>query len=138
MRVDPFRTPGLGDQTYLWTHDGVGVLVDPQRDVDRFLAVADERDVEIRFVLETHLHNDYVSGGVDAARRTGAELVVPAAAAPAYGVPGAAGGAPASKEARPSSPEAMLCRMRIGGTPRRPKKMKASRMSSTPVNCSTR
>ncbi|HEX6254672.1 MAG TPA: MBL fold metallo-hydrolase [Euzebyales bacterium] len=84
MRVDPFRTPGLGDQTYLWTHDGVGVLVDPQRDVDRFLAVADERDVEIRFVLETHLHNDYVSGGVEAARRTGAELVVPAAAAPAY------------------------------------------------------
>jgi hydroxyacylglutathione hydrolase len=84
MRVDSFRTPGLGDQSYLWTHDGVGVLVDPQRDVDRFLATADARDVDVRFVLETHLHNDYVSGGVEAARRTGAELVLPAAAAPAY------------------------------------------------------
>ncbi|WP_084959934.1 MBL fold metallo-hydrolase [Thermoactinospora rubra] len=84
MDVIAFRTPGLGDQTYLLTHDGMGVLVDPQRDLDRFLAVAAERDVELRFVLETHLHNDYVSGGEQAARRTGAELVMPAGAAPAY------------------------------------------------------
>lgn len=84
MDITPFRTPGLGDQTYLLTHDGKGVLVDPQRDVDRFLDVVTERDVELRFVLETHLHNDYVSGAEQAAVRTGAELVLPAAAAPAY------------------------------------------------------
>ncbi|MGI5271160.1 MBL fold metallo-hydrolase [Nonomuraea sp. CA-218870] len=84
MDVVPFRTPGLGDQTYLLTHEGKGVLVDPQRDIDRFLAAAAERDVELRFVLETHLHNDYVSGAEQAALRTGAELVLPAAAAPAY------------------------------------------------------
>ncbi|MEV6986038.1 MBL fold metallo-hydrolase [Sphaerisporangium sp. NPDC051017] len=79
-----FRTPGLGDQTYLFTHEGKGVLVDPQRDIGRFLDAAAERDVDLRFVLETHLHNDYVSGGEQAALRTGAELVLPAAAAPAY------------------------------------------------------
>ncbi|XVQ88511.1 MBL fold metallo-hydrolase [Microbispora siamensis] len=84
MEILPFRTPGLGDQTYLLTHEGKGVLVDPQRDIDRFLRAAAERDVELRFVLETHLHNDYVSGGEQAALRTGAELVLPAAAAPAY------------------------------------------------------
>ncbi|MFC5994169.1 rhodanese-like domain-containing protein [Pseudonocardia hispaniensis] len=84
MEIVPFRTPGLGDQTYLLVHDGRGVLVDPQRDIDRFLAAAAERDVELRFVLETHLHNDYHSGAEQAARRTGAELVLPAAAAPAY------------------------------------------------------
>ncbi|MFB4294917.1 rhodanese-like domain-containing protein [Nonomuraea sp. ATR24] len=84
MDVISFRTPGLGDQTYLLTHEGKGVLVDPQRDIDRFLRVAAERDVELRLVLETHLHNDYVSGGEQAALRTGAELVLPAAAAPAY------------------------------------------------------
>jgi glyoxylase-like metal-dependent hydrolase (beta-lactamase superfamily II)/rhodanese-related sulfurtransferase len=84
MDVTSFRTPGLGDQSYLLTHEGRGVLVDPQRDIDRFLSVAAERDVELRFVLETHLHNDYVSGGEQAAMRTGAELVMPAAAAPAY------------------------------------------------------
>ncbi|WP_043628502.1 MBL fold metallo-hydrolase [Nonomuraea candida] len=84
MDVTSFRTPGLGDQTYLLTHEGRGVLVDPQRDIGRFLDAAAERDVELRFVLETHLHNDYLSGAEQAARRTGAELVLPAAAAPAY------------------------------------------------------
>ncbi len=84
MELMSFRTPGLGDQTYLFTHEGKGILVDPQRDVDRFLAAAEERDVEMRLVLETHLHNDYVSGGEQVALRTGAELVLPAAAAPAY------------------------------------------------------
>jgi glyoxylase-like metal-dependent hydrolase (beta-lactamase superfamily II)/rhodanese-related sulfurtransferase len=84
MDLMSFRTPGLGDQTYLLTHEGKAVLVDPQRDIDRFLAAAGERDVELRFVLETHLHNDYVSGGEQAALRTGAELVLPAAAAAAY------------------------------------------------------
>ncbi|MFI7145038.1 rhodanese-like domain-containing protein [Nonomuraea sp. NPDC050022] len=84
MDVMLFRTLGLGDQTYLLTHEGKGVLVDPQRDIDRFLRAAAERDVDLRFVLETHLHNDYVSGGEQAALRTGAELVLPAAAAPSY------------------------------------------------------
>lgn len=84
MEIVSFRTPGLGDQTYLLVHEGRAVLVDPQRDVDRFLAELAGRDAQLRFVLETHLHNDYVSGGEQVARRTGAELVMPAAAAPAY------------------------------------------------------
>lgn len=84
MEVVSFRTPGLGDQTFLLTHEGKGVLVDPQRDIDRFLVAAAERDVELRFVLETHLHNDYVSGAGQAAAETGAELVLPAGAGTAY------------------------------------------------------
>ncbi|MFC4058571.1 MBL fold metallo-hydrolase [Planomonospora corallina] len=84
MEVVPFRTPGLGDQSYLLVHEGMGVLVDPQRDIGRFVRAAAERGAEPRFVLETHLHNDYVSGARQAALDTGAELVLPAAAAPAY------------------------------------------------------
>jgi hydroxyacylglutathione hydrolase len=84
MDVVSFRTPGLGDQTYLLVHGGRGVLVDPQRDIDRFLDAAAARDVDLRFVLETHLHNDYHSGAEQAALRTGAELVLPAGAAAAY------------------------------------------------------
>ncbi|MFC3492626.1 MBL fold metallo-hydrolase [Glycomyces rhizosphaerae] len=84
MEIISFPTPGLGDTSYLLVHEGLGVLVDPQRDIDRFLAEAARRDVDLRFVLETHLHNDYVSGGEQAALRAGAELVLPAAAAPAY------------------------------------------------------
>lgn len=84
MEIISFRTPGLGDQTYLLEHEGKGILVDPQRDIDRFLGAAAERSINLQFVLETHLHNDYVSGGEQAALRTGAQLVLPAAAAAAY------------------------------------------------------
>lgn len=81
MHITPIRTPDLGDTSYLVTHDGIGILVDPQRDIARFLP---PDDIELRWVLETHLHNDYVSGGPAIARRTGAELILPAAAAPSY------------------------------------------------------
>jgi hydroxyacylglutathione hydrolase len=84
MDVLTLRTPGLGDSTYLVSHGGVGLLIDPQRDVERFLSAAAEADVELRWVFETHLHNDYISGGPEVARRTGAELVLPAAAGAAY------------------------------------------------------
>lgn len=84
MEIHSFRTPGLGDQTYLLEHEGKAILVDPQRDISRFLDDAAARDLELRFVLETHLHNDYVSGAEQAALHTGAELVLPAAAAAAY------------------------------------------------------
>ena len=78
------RTPGLGDTSYVFGHDGAAIVVDPQRDIDRLLEPIAEEGLEVRYVLETHLHNDYVSGGRDLARETGAELVLPASAAPAY------------------------------------------------------
>lgn len=78
------RTPGLGDSTYILTHEGVGVVVDPQRDIDRFADILDSEDTDLRFILETHVHNDYVSGGNQLAKATGAELVMPAGAAPAF------------------------------------------------------
>jgi glyoxylase-like metal-dependent hydrolase (beta-lactamase superfamily II)/rhodanese-related sulfurtransferase len=82
MNVTTFVTPGLGDSTYLFEHDGIGVLVDPQRDIDRFVEAA--ADLDMRFVLETHLHNDYVSGGRSAARATGGQLVLPASSGAAF------------------------------------------------------
>ncbi|MGB5730168.1 MAG: MBL fold metallo-hydrolase [Acidimicrobiia bacterium] len=82
MNVTTFVTPGLGDSTYLLEHEGVGMLVDPQRDIDRFVDAAS--DLDTRFILETHLHNDYVSGGLSAAHATGAELVLPASSGAAF------------------------------------------------------
>jgi len=84
LDVRGIRTPGLGDTTYLLSHNGVGVVVDPQRDVQRFLDQADIAGVRIRYVLETHVHNDYVSGGRELARRAQAELVLPAGAGVAF------------------------------------------------------
>jgi glyoxylase-like metal-dependent hydrolase (beta-lactamase superfamily II)/rhodanese-related sulfurtransferase len=70
--VVPIDTPGLGDRTYL-AHDGrVALVVDPQRDYDRVLAVAEEAGVTITHVFETHIHNDYVTGGLALARQVGA------------------------------------------------------------------
>jgi glyoxylase-like metal-dependent hydrolase (beta-lactamase superfamily II)/rhodanese-related sulfurtransferase len=84
VEIRAIRTEGLGDTTYIVAHGGVGVVIDPQRDVDRFLPAIDELGVELRWVLETHLHNDYISGARDLARALQAELVLPAGAAPVY------------------------------------------------------
>ncbi|TKJ16750.1 MBL fold metallo-hydrolase [Blastococcus sp. CCUG 61487] len=84
MQIDIIETPGLGDRSYLVSEGGVGVVVDPQRDIDRMLALAQERDVRIALVVETHLHNDYLTGGLELARAVGAAYVVPAGDDVAY------------------------------------------------------
>jgi len=84
MKVTTIPTAGLGDATYLLTHDGGGVIVDPQRDVERFERAVLDAGIRLTHVLETHIHNDYVSGGRELARRTGARLVMPAAAGVAF------------------------------------------------------
>jgi hydroxyacylglutathione hydrolase len=84
FRIETVRTEGLGDSTHILIHDGLALVVDPQRDIDRFEEVVDEAGADLRMVLETHLHNDYVSGGRPLARRAGAELVMPAGAAPVF------------------------------------------------------
>src|SRR5580704_942934 len=77
--VVTIETPSLGDRSYL-IHDGTqAMVVDPQRDIDRVLAVAQARHVQITHVLETHIHNDYVTGGLALASQVGAEYVVAAA-----------------------------------------------------------
>ena len=74
--VVTIETTGLGDRSYL-AHDGTAaVVVDPQRDIDRVRAVADGAGVTITHVLETHIHNDYVTGGLALARAAGAAYVV--------------------------------------------------------------
>ena len=72
-------TPSLGDRSYLATDGSVALVVDPQRDIDRVLALAGERGVAITHVFETHLHNDYLTGGLALARETGAAYHVSAA-----------------------------------------------------------
>ena len=70
------ETPTLGDRSYL-VHDGrVAFVIDPQRDIDRVLQLADAADVRITHIFETHIHNDYVTGGLALSRETGAEYHV--------------------------------------------------------------
>ncbi len=76
ISVTAIDTPGLGDRTYV-AHDGrVALVVDPQRDFDRVLEVTDAAGVQITHVLETHIHNDYVTGGLALAEHVGADYHV--------------------------------------------------------------
>lgn len=78
LRVELIETSSLGDRSYVVADgDGDAVVIDPQRDIDRVAELADARGLTITHVLETHLHNDYVSGGLELSRSTGAEYVVP-------------------------------------------------------------
>ena len=79
MDVVVIETPQLGDRSYL-VHDGsVALVIDPQRDIDRVEAAARDAGVRITHVAETHLHNDYVTGGLVLAEKHGAEYLVNAA-----------------------------------------------------------
>ncbi|MFP5335795.1 MAG: MBL fold metallo-hydrolase [Actinomycetes bacterium] len=70
--IVPIDTPTLGDRSYL-VHDGrTAFVVDPQRDIDRVLALVADAGVTVTDVFETHIHNDYVTGGLALARHTGA------------------------------------------------------------------
>jgi hydroxyacylglutathione hydrolase len=75
MQVLIIETSALGDRSYVVKDAGIAVVVDPQRDIDRVLdAVGDAR---ITHVLETHIHNDYVTGGLELSRAVDAQYVVP-------------------------------------------------------------
>jgi hydroxyacylglutathione hydrolase len=76
IEVVPIDTVELGDRSYV-VHDGsVAIAVDPQRDIDRVLAVLSTHGLSLLAVAETHIHNDYVSGGLALAAATGAEYIV--------------------------------------------------------------
>ncbi len=77
LRVATIDTPSLGDRSYVASAGNVAVVVDPQRDLDRLEPHLDGKDVAL--VVETHIHNDYVTGGLALARRTGADYCVAAA-----------------------------------------------------------
>ncbi len=77
LSVATLETPSLGDRSYVVSAHGMAIVVDPQRDLDRLMPLLDGLDVAL--VLETHIHNDYVTGGLALARETGADYGVAAA-----------------------------------------------------------
>lgn len=79
MEVIGIRTASLGDATYIIAIGEQAIVVDPQRDIVRFLEILEQRGLTLTHVLETHMHNDYISGGRDLAKRSGADLILPAA-----------------------------------------------------------
>src|ERR1700741_440562 len=65
----------LAHASYLIGSDGEAAVVDPQRDVDEYLEEAAAHGLKIKYVIETHLHADFVSGHQEIAARTGARII---------------------------------------------------------------
>jgi hydroxyacylglutathione hydrolase len=76
--IEPFVDVGLGNSAYLVGSRAAkrAALIDPLRDVDRYRHAAEQLGVTITHVLDTHLHNDFVSGARELAAQTGAALGV--------------------------------------------------------------
>jgi hydroxyacylglutathione hydrolase len=70
----------LAQASYLIGSDGEAAIVDPSRDVDEYIRKAAAKGLRIRYVVETHLHADFVSGHRELAERTGAEILIGARA----------------------------------------------------------
>jgi hydroxyacylglutathione hydrolase len=79
IEVITIETPSLGDRSYIATDGSTAVIIDPQRDIDRVLDVLHERGLDATHVVETHIHNDYVTGGYALAQQIGATYALNAA-----------------------------------------------------------
>ena len=92
MEIITIETPALGDRSYVLVSGDEAAVIDPQRDIDRVETVLARRGVRLSHVFETHVHNDYVTGGLELARRAGATYVLAADDGVAYDHTGARDG----------------------------------------------
>ncbi len=84
MEISRFYLGCLAHASYLVHDNGEAAVIDPQRDVNLYLEEARERGVRIRWVIETHLHADFVSGHLELAHRSGAEICLGAGSGAAF------------------------------------------------------
>ena len=75
MYFKQFYLACLAHASYLIGSDGDAAVVDPQRDVDEYISEAEAQGLKIKYVIETHLHADFVSGHQEIAARTGAQII---------------------------------------------------------------
>lgn len=80
MTFKQFYLNCLAHASYLIADGNEAAVIDPQRDVDHYIDEAARIGARIKYILETHLHADFVSGHRELATRTGAEIVMGAAA----------------------------------------------------------
>src|SRR5260370_3630807 len=75
MHFKQFYLNCLAHASYLSGSDSEAAVVDPQRDVDQYLEEAAAENLKIKYIIETHLHADFVSGHRELSARTGAQIV---------------------------------------------------------------
>ena len=75
MFIKQLFTECLSEFSYYIESDGIAAVIDPLRDVDEYLEMAKERKASIKYIFETHLHADFVSGHIELANATNANIV---------------------------------------------------------------
>lgn len=75
MFIKQFYTGCLSEAAYYIEHNGEAAIIDPLRDIDEYLQLANERKAVIKYIFETHFHADFVSGHLDLGKATGAPIV---------------------------------------------------------------
>ncbi len=84
MFVEQIYTNCLAEASYYIESNGEAAIIDPVREPDMYLALAESRGAKIKYVFETHFHADFVSGHLDLASKTQAKIVFGPTAQPAY------------------------------------------------------
>ena len=75
MKFKQFYLGCLSHASYYIGSDGEAAVIDPQRDVQQYLDEAEANGQKIKYVIETHSHADFVSGHLELAGKTGAEII---------------------------------------------------------------
>ncbi len=75
MFIQQLYTGCLSEAAYYIESDGIAAIIDPLRDIEEYLALAQQRNAKIQYIFETHFHADFVSGHLDLAAATGATIV---------------------------------------------------------------
>lgn len=76
MKIKQFEVAGLAQYSYVLSSEGEAIVIDPMRDFDRYTDYAREQGLAIRYVTETHIHADFVSGAMALAEASGARLLL--------------------------------------------------------------
>lgn len=82
--VEQMYTGCLAEAAYYIESNGEAAIIDPLRETDPYIQKAKERGTKIKYVFETHFHADFVSGHLDLAKKTGAQIVYGPMAEPSF------------------------------------------------------
>lgn len=73
MNVEQLYTSCLAEAAYYIESNGEAAIIDPLREVDQYIEMAESRGAKIKYVFETHFHADFVSGHIDLAKKNGCD-----------------------------------------------------------------
>src|SRR3982751_5106931 len=75
MYIEQLYTNCLAEAAYYIESDGEAAIIDPLRETEPYISLAEKRGAKLKYVFETHFHADFVSGHIDLAKKTGSTIV---------------------------------------------------------------